>query len=340
MAKLESSRAPAPAPKRRRGGGQATTSRRRSGAGKLTARAVTRRRPAGGARLATRGATAPWRYAVPALAFYGLVLLYPSVSGAGYAFTDWNGLAAPDFVGMANFQRMFDDPQAYASIANTLLLTVAVTVAQNAIGLALAVGLNTSIASRNLLRVVFFAPAVLSPLILAYLWQYLYASDGAVNRLLSGVGLGGLTQDWLGDPDLALWSIAVCVVWQNVGLSMVIYLAALQGVPRELHEAASIDGAGAWRRFAHITWPLIAPATTIATVLSVIGCLKLFDQIMAITGGGPGHATETAATVIYKKAFVYGQFGYSTALALVLTAVIFLVSVVHVVLLRRREAFR
>jgi raffinose/stachyose/melibiose transport system permease protein len=288
----------------------------------------------------TRGSGTPWLFAVPALFFYGLVLLYPSISGAWYAFTDWNGLTKATFVGLANFQRMLKDPQASSSITNTLLLTGVVMVAQNALGLCLALGLNTKIAGRNVLRVVFFAPAVLSPLILAYLWQYIYASDGALNRVLSGVGLGGLAQDWLGDSHLAIWSIAMCVVWQNVGLSMVIYLAALQGVPRELLEAASLDGAGPWRRFTAVTWPLIAPATTIALVLSVIGSLKLFDQIMAITGGGPGYATETVATVIYKKAFVYGQFGYSTALGLVLTVVIFLISIVQVSVLRRREVHR
>ena len=143
-----------------------------------------------------------------------------------------------------------------------------------------------------------------------------------INALLGFFGLDFLQQNWLGDPAVALWAIGLTVVWQYAGYSMVIFLAALQGIPKELEEAAAIDGAGRWQRFRHIVLPLIAPAMTINLTLSTIGGLKLFDQVFAITGGGPGYATETLSTLIYKQAFVFGQFGYSTAVALVLALLV------------------
>jgi raffinose/stachyose/melibiose transport system permease protein len=155
--------------------------------------------------------------------------------------------------------------------------------------------------------------------------------------LLGAVGLGSWRQDWLGNPDLALWSVAFMVVWQFAGYSMVIFLAGLESVPENLHEAAMIDGAGRWQRFRHVTWPLLAPAVTVNIMLSTIGGLKLFDQVYAATNGGPGYASETLSTVLYKQAFVFGNYGYSTAIALVLALFVAAVSLVQVHFLRGRE---
>ena len=148
---------------------------------------------------------------------------------------------------------------------------------------------------------------------IAFLWKYLFNPDpdSGINALLGLVGLGFLQQDWLGNPSLALWSVGFTVVWQFAGYSMVIFLAGLQGVPRELEEAAALDGAGRWQRFRNVILPMIAPAVTINLMLSTIGGLKLFDQVFAITNGGPGYSTETLSTLIYKQAFVFGSYGYS-----------------------------
>jgi raffinose/stachyose/melibiose transport system permease protein len=281
----------------------------------------------------------PWWFAAPALAVYALVVLYPSVSGIAVAFTDWNGIGDRSFTGLANFQRLLDDDAARGSLVNTLLLTVAIVLVQNGIGLLLALGVHTRIRSRAVLRVIFFAPAVVSPVMVAFLWKYVYnpAPDAGLNGILGSVGLGGLRQDWLGNPSLALWSVAGMVVWQFAGYSMVIFLAGLEGVPEELHEAAMIDGAGRWQRFRNVTWPLLAPAVTINVMLSTIGGLKLFDQVYAATNGGPGHASETLSTVLYKQAFVFGNYGYSTAIALVLALFVAAVSMVQIFYLRGRE---
>ena len=279
-----------------------------------------------------------WWFAAPALLLFAFVVLIPSVRGVYYAFTDWDGLD-PHFsvIGLGNFGKMLDDPNAAQAIWHTLLIAVAITVIQNGFGLLLALGVNSIIKSRNVLRVFLFAPAVVTPIVTAYLWRNLLGPDGAVNSLLSVAGLGSLRQDWLGDPQLALWSIVGVIVWQFGGYSMVIFLAGLQSVPREIYEAAAIDGTGPIRRFWSVTRPLLAPAFTINLMLSIIGGIKLFDQVYALTGGGPGHATDTISTLIYKDAFTLGEFGYSVALAVVLTAIVAIVSAGQYTVLARNE---
>jgi raffinose/stachyose/melibiose transport system permease protein len=282
--------------------------------------------------------TPSWWFAAPAMLLFAFVVLVPSVRGVWYAVTDWNGLD-PDysFVGLENFREVTRDPDARLAIRNTLLIAVAITVIQNGVGLLLALGVNTIIKSRNVLRVFLFAPAVVTPIVTAYLWRNLLGPGGAVNSLLAAVGLDSWQQNWLGDPQLALWSVIAVIVWQYAGYSMVIFLAGLQAVPREIQEAAAIDGAGPVRRFWSVTRPLLAPAFTINLMLSIIGGIKLFDQVWALTGGGPGHATDTLSTLIYKDAFILGEFGYSIALAVVLTVVVAVVSTGQYALLSRRE---
>ncbi|WP_326825391.1 sugar ABC transporter permease [Streptosporangium sp. NBC_01639] len=285
-------------------------------------------------RRAAAALSPPWLFAAPALLIYAAVVLYPSIVGVLYAFTDWNGIGEDkSFVGLANFKAILGDEQAMGSIGNTLLLTVTILVVQNGVGLLLALGVHAKLKSRALLRVIFFAPVVVSPVMVAFLWKYIYNPDPSAGLN----GLLGLDVDWLGDPSVALWSIAGMVVWQYAGYSMVIFLAGLEGIPVELHEAAMIDGAGTFQRFRYVTWPLLAPALTINLMLSTIGGLKLFDQVLATTGGGPGYATETLSTVLYKQAFVFGKFGYSTAVALVLALFVAAVSLVQMYYLRSRE---
>ncbi|MEU8608178.1 sugar ABC transporter permease [Actinoplanes sp. NPDC048791] len=289
-------------------------------------------------RAARRRIAPPWWFMLPALVLFTFVVLVPSARGVYYAFTDWDGLD-PDFalVGLRNFADLAGDADALQAVWHTLLIAVAITVIQNGIGLLLALGVNSMIKTRNVLRVLLFAPAVITPIVTAYLWRNLLGPDGAVNSVLGAVGLGSWRQDWLGDPDLALWMIVLVVVWQFAGYSMVIFLAGLQSIPREIYEAAAIDGTGAVRRFWSIVRPLLAPAITINLMLSIIGGIKLFDQVYALTGGGPGHATDTISTLIYKDAFTLGEFGYSVALAVVLTVIVAIVSAGQYAVLSRNE---
>lgn len=264
-------------------------------------------------------------FAVPAIAFYAFVLLVPTAQGSVFAFTDWNGLS-PDwnFVAFDNFVEVFTKPGSLRALVVTVVLAFVVTFLQNLIGLALAVGVHAHIRSRIVLRVVFFAPAILTPIVISYLWKFILAPDGPVNSALEALGLPVVS--WLGDPTWALVSIVVVIVWQFAGYSMVIFLAGLEGIPAEVNEAAAVDGAGTIRRFVSVTFPLLAPALTINLVLSIIVMLKLFDQVFVLTGGGPAGSTHTISTLMYQEAFQFSQYGVSTALALLLTMLVAVIS--------------
>ena len=271
-----------------------------------------------------------WLFMLPAAVPYLFVVVIPSVQGTGYAFTDWDGLN-PDwsFVGLDNFTRLFDDPQALGALKNTLLLVVAITIAENVIGLLLALALNTRIKSRNVLRLIFFMPVVIISVVVAFLWQFIYTPDGPINEVLRSIGLGGLASNWLGDPAIALWAIAGIVVWQFSGYAMIIYLAGLQGVPEDQLEAAALDGAGPFSKFWHIIRPLLAPAITVNLMLSLVRGFMIFDQIWVTTQGGPAQSTDSLSTLLYRNAFQYGEFGYSAALSVVLALFVAIVAVLQ-----------
>jgi raffinose/stachyose/melibiose transport system permease protein len=180
-------------------------------------------------------------------------------------------------------------------------------------------------------------PVVLAPIAVSYIWSFIFAFDGPLNQTLGWAHLDSWQHDWLADPVLARLCVLAVMVWQNVGLVMVIYLAGLAVVPIEIEEAAAIDGAGRWGRFWHITLPTIRPAVAIATTLMLIQGLRVFDQIMALTGGGPSGATQTLATEIYQQTLVFGKFGFGAALALLLSVLIIVFSVVQQLITRERS---
>lgn len=281
--------------------------------------------------------TSVW-FAVPALAVLVVFVVIPAIAGAALSFTDYRGFGSFDWIGVDNYTRLFSDGQAVSSIGNTVVLAVTVVIGQNLLGLVLALALEAPLRGRRVLQVLFLMPVIISPVIISYLWQYIFAPDGALNVVLRAVGLGDVAQPWLGQPSTALWAIAVVVIWQYTGNAMVIYLAGLLNVPGELSEAASLDGANAWQRITRIKIPLIAPAITINLVLTTITGLRLFDQILAMTNGGPGYATDTIATVIYKRGFSGGEFGYALAMAVVLTLGIAVLTIIQTILLRRKES--
>jgi raffinose/stachyose/melibiose transport system permease protein len=271
---------------------------------------------------------------VLALSFHWLAPAF----GTWYAFTDWNGLSAAHWVGLRNFRDIFSDQTTRDALWHTLELAGPFVVLVNLIGFALALGLNRAIKTRNILRSIFFIPAVVSPLATAYIWQYIFDSNGPLNQLLGGIGGQSWKQAWLGNPHLALWVILVVLIWHYMGLTMVIYLAGLQAIPQELDEAAAVDGARTWTRVRRITIPLLAPAITVNTAYMTIQGLRVFDQVIGLTGGGPVNATETLSTQVWKQTFAYGRFGYGAALALILAALVAAVVLMQMLILRAREA--
>jgi raffinose/stachyose/melibiose transport system permease protein len=277
-------------------------------------------------------------FLAPALAIYTLVIVYPMLAGVGYAFTDWNGLD-PNyrFVGLDNFRKLSGDAQVRSALVMTFVFAIALAILQNVAGLGLALALNSRLRLRHPLRLLFFMPVILTPLIVSFLWKYIFSTRGPLNVVLTATGLGDLQQNWLGEPVPAAFSVIVVAWWQSTGLAMVIYIAGLQSIPAELNEAARIDGASPWQGFRHVTLPMLAPAITVTVVNSLIISLKFFDQIYVLTGGGPGYATETMSTLIYKTAFQYAELGYGSAISVVFTFAVAAVVLVALDILRRRE---
>lgn len=278
-----------------------------------------------------------WWLVLPGALVFAYVVLLPTVQGGYYAFTNWNLLTRnPKFIGWDNFVDNFRGDAGPAAL-RTLFIALVVVVAQNALGLLLALLLNGRIIGRGVLRTIIFAPMVISALVVGYLFKYIFGApdQGAVNTALKAFGFPQV--DFLGNPTWALWIIVIAIIWQFTGSSMVIYLAGLQGVPAELEEAASLDGAGYWQRFWYVVRPLLAPAITINLMLGLIGGLKIFDQIFAITGGGPGGQTETITTQLYVLFSKFGYYGRAAALALVLAVAIGILSYIQFRVLRRQE---
>jgi raffinose/stachyose/melibiose transport system permease protein len=268
-----------------------------------------------------------WWWALPAVVMVLLIHYIATAGGAFYAFTDWTGIGDFNFIGLDNFRRIFEDPTLIGSLKNTLFIAFGFLILTNVIGLLLALALNRTLKTRYLLRVLFFMPVVLSPLAVSYIWKFIFDFNGPLNDVIGVVGMEPKT--WLADPTLALWAILVVMAWQTTGMVMVIYLAGLATVPQDIEEAAALDGAGTFRRFWSITAPSIKPSIAIAGTLMLIQGLRVFDQVMALTGGGPGGATETLATAVYKETFALSNFGFGAALALLLTLIILVFSVLQ-----------
>ena len=283
------------------------------------------------ARRAARAMTAavPAWWALPGIALVLALIYVPTFLGGFYAFTDWSGIGGWHFVGLDNFVKIFRTDELIGALENTVLLAVGFVVLTNLVGLLFALALNRTLKTRYLLRTLLFMPVVLAPIAVSYIWSFIFAFDGPLNQALGWAHLDSWKHDWLADPTLAKLCVLAVMVWQNIGLVMVIYLAGLAVVPVEIEEAAAIDGAGRWSRFVHVTLPTIRPAVAIATTLMLIQGLRVFDQIMALTGGGPSGATQTLATEIYQQTLVFGKFGFGAALALLLSVLIVVFSVVQ-----------
>jgi raffinose/stachyose/melibiose transport system permease protein len=297
-------------------------------AGPASATPVRRRRRSVGRSL--------WWFVVPAAIVYLFVVIAPSLQGVYYSFTDWAFLNPATWIGIQNYIDTFSGPAGAAAV-RTLFIAVVVVVLQNALGLGLALLLNGKVFGRNTLRTIIFAPMVVSALVVGYLFKYIFGPPGVggINKLFELMSLPQV--DFLGNPTWALWIIIITIVWQFTGSTMVIYLAGLQGVPAELEEAAALDGAGYWKRFWFVVRPLLAPAITINLMLGLIGGLKIFDQIFAITGGGPGNSTQTISTMIYQLFSQFGQYGSAAALAVVLAIAVGILSFIQFAVLRRQE---
>ncbi|MEU2679388.1 carbohydrate ABC transporter permease [Streptomyces sp. NPDC007107] len=278
-----------------------------------------------------------WWFPVPALALYLFFFAYPTVQAVQYALTDWDGYSTEyDSVGLGNFGEIATSDDVFANAAgNNLKLTVTVVLAQTALALLLALYLVRTTRSSTLLRALFFLPTVLSSVSVAFVWRFVYDPDGGLfNSALRGVGLDSFQSVYLGDPDKAVLWLALTQVWFHAGQMMVVFIAGLQAIPRELYESAELDGAGRWARFRHITWPLVAPATGIVLAYTTIQSFKAFDLVLGLGGNPPGPALDILSTRVYTT-FSNNEFGYAAAQSLVFMVMIALLTWVQRRALRR-----
>ncbi|HQY99445.1 MAG TPA: sugar ABC transporter permease [Propionicimonas sp.] len=271
----------------------------------------------------------PWvrasAYLAPALILYAAFLIYPMIESVRLAFFKWSGYATEpqEFVGMRNFVRLFTvDTVFWTAFRNSLIWVVLSLAVPMVISLLIALALNRKVMGRNVFRSVFYLPAVFASITVAAMWRWIYApSIGAVDQALTLLGLDSWSHEWLGDPNLALYSIFVAAIWQGIGFNMVLFLAGLQQVPAELVEAAQIDGANTWQRFWAVTMPALRPTTVVVVILTIINSLKVFDLIVGMTGGGPAQSTQVLALWSYTQSFSNHNFGMGGATATVLLVI-------------------
>lgn len=256
---------------------------------------------------------------VPALLIYVLFAIYPIILSFYYSVMDWDGFTDMKFIGLKNFVKIFHDPIFWNSTENNIFVVLASVFGQIPIALFIALLLNSKIKGAKIFRTIGFMPVVISTVIISITWNLIYNSkDGLLNTFLHGIGLGSLAQNWLGDPKWAMASVCITIIWQFVGLYLIIFLAALQNVPTDIVEAARIDGASEWMITWKITLPMIWDAIIVAVILCISGSLRTFDLIYVMTNGGPSHATDVMALYMFNKTFDGLQYGYGSAVSVVI----------------------
>ncbi|MFD5276973.1 carbohydrate ABC transporter permease [Pseudarthrobacter sp. NPDC058362] len=265
-------------------------------------------------------------FPLPAVAVIAFFLVMPTLQAFQYALTDWNGFSAAfNYVGLDNFVRAFTNDSLFTNaLSNNLKFVLLVVIAQTVFSLILALLLTKNSRGSVLLRALFFFPTILSSVSVAFIWKFIYDPNfGLANTVLRSVGVDG--GSYLGNDAQALYWVAVTQVWFHAGQMMVVYIAGLQAIPRELYEAAEMDGANRWQQFTSITWPFVAPATSIVVAYTTVQSFKAFDLILGIAGNPPKQSLDILSTRIYST-FANSEFGYAAAQSIIFMAMIALVT--------------
>jgi raffinose/stachyose/melibiose transport system permease protein len=278
-------------------------------------------------------------FVTPALALFGLFVIWPILTAAQISAYRWRGFGPlTDFVGLRNYVSVLGNQVFVDSLVHNLLIVAGSIVLQLPLGVAIALLLNRSMWGRGALRTIIFVPYVLAEVIAGVVWfQLLQPRYGLVDTLLDAIGLQGPAQGWLGDPDIALWTVLVVLTWKYLGLAVILFLAGLQGVPEELYEAAQLDGASWWQVQRTITLPLLGPTMRTWAFLSMIGALQLFDMVWILTKGGPANATSTMATFLINEGTNRQNYGIAGAASVVLFVIALVMAVLYQQLILRRD---
>ena len=286
-----------------------------------------------------RFSATPYLFLLPGVVIFAVTVLYPIVQAVQMSLYDWRivGSATSEFLGLDNYARALADDHFWLSFGNTAFYLVATIPPQIVLGLLVALLLHARSPIRPLLRVLYYLPVVTSWVVVSLLFRFLFADQGLINWTLGATGVTAGDTSWLADRWTGMLAISALGVWKGIGWSMLIFLAALQGVPQSLVEAATVDGAGPWQRFRAVTLPAIRAALAFVTIMLVIGAFNVFISVYLMTGGGPAGRTDVLLTYMYQLAFGDLQFGYGSAIAVILTLVVLALSLVQLRLFRERD---
>ena len=274
-------------------------------------------------------------FLLPALLIFLVFVVWPITQSANYSLLNWDGVKPATFAGLDNYSKLLNDPIFWRSIGNNVLVVIWSLVTQIPLAIGLAILLTGTLKGSAFFRTIYFAPLVLSDVLVASVWNWIYnAPIGMLNSFLRSVHLP--TLGWLGDPNLSMLCILIVSTWRYLGFYIVIYIAAIQGISEELYEAARIDGANGWQLQRFITLPLLLPTTRVNAALIMIGSLKFFDLVWVMSQGGPSHSSEVLATYMFKEAFQIRDWGYASAIAFALFLLAFLFAVLFLFFTRRQ----
>lgn len=285
-----------------------------------------------------------WRtlvWVAPAVALLLVFVYYPIVENVRLSFFSWNAFSpSPIFVGLDNYTTAFDDPVFWRALLNNTFYAVVSLVVQVAFALVLAAILEEFVHQRlrGFLRTIYFIPATISITVAGILFSFLYNPQfGLVNRALSAIGLSSWEHAWLGEKSTAIWSIIAMSQWQSIGYTAVLFVVAIQRIPREFYEAVRVDGAGPVRTFFTITVPMVREMTTLLVILTVSGAFLVFNEVMVMTAGGPDNSSHVLNTWLYRNAFFEDDMGYAATIATVIFVITFVVAVVQLAITKRRR---
>jgi raffinose/stachyose/melibiose transport system permease protein len=282
-----------------------------------------------------------WVWVLPAVVLLVVFVYYPIVENIRLSFYSWSAFSVrPAFVGLDNYATAVGDPVFWHAIWNNGLYAVVSLFFQVGVAIVLAAVLEEVVHQRlrGILRTVYFIPATISITVAGILFSFLYNPQiGLLNRGLAAVGLGSLAHDWLGDPHTSIWSIIAMSQWQSIGYTAVLFVVAIQRIPRELYEAAKVDGSGHLRTFFSITIPLLREMTTLVVILTMSGAFLVFNEVMVMTAGGPSNSSHVLGTWLYRNAFLSDDMGYAAAIATVIFIITFALSAAQILITRRRR---
>jgi raffinose/stachyose/melibiose transport system permease protein len=277
-------------------------------------------------------------FILPVVLLYVVFVLRPTLQTFWLAFYKWNGISVDrEWVGLANFQRLLNDPIFWQALQHSVIWAIIVVAFNLIVGLVAAALLASSIRGRLIFRLGYFLPVVQASIVTAMIWRWIYAPTGVLNTGLDAVGLGFLARGWLGDFTVVLPALAIASSWMTFGLSVVILLAGMQGIDPTLYDAARVDGAGPTRMFLDVTIPSLRNTITIVILLALVDAFKVFDIIWATTEGGPIRATEVLSTYLFKEGFQQNQYGYGSAIAVALSLIILVSSILNLAIRERGD---